>query len=204
VCERLDINQPITIPFDKGSYARNRYLSSERSYLTMAYRTKTYIAADWTRDKDAVDQLHKWNDSKYWSLSFTDAHDLTQERDGGLNCSIKTSLGKRLDVSKAFVLIVGKNTKTVGSGSCQYCNSYNSQTKSCVRGYSVDYRSYIEYECDKAVSDGLKIIVLYKAATVDKTNCPDVVKKTGTHTAMCYYKDGKYYWNYQAVKDAIG
>lgn len=34
----------------------------------MTYRTKTYIAADWTGDKDAVDQLYTWNESKYWVL----------------------------------------------------------------------------------------------------------------------------------------
>jgi len=170
----------------------------------MAYRTKTYIAADWTGDKDAVDQLHKWNDSNYWSLSFTDAHDLTQARDGSLNCSIKVSLGTRLDLSKTFVLIVGESTKTVRSGSCQYCGSYNSHKYSCARGHSVDYRSYIEYECDKADRDELKIVVLYNAATVNKSKCPDAVKNAGTHAAMCYNKDGKYYWNYQTVKDAIG
>jgi len=101
------------------------------------------------------------------------------------------------------VLIVGKNTKTVRSGSCQYCNSYNSHTYSCTRGYSVDYRSYIDYECEKAIRDGLKIVVLYNAATVNKSKCPDAIKSTGKHVAMCYYKDGKYYWDYQAVKDAI-
>lgn len=26
----------------------------------MAYRTRTYIAGDWTGDKDAIDQLYKW------------------------------------------------------------------------------------------------------------------------------------------------
>ena len=85
------------------------------------YRTRTYIAADWSGDYDAVEQLHKWNNSKHWSLSFTDAHDLMQARDNSLNCSIKSSLNKRLDASKAFVLIVGNNTTTVRSGSCQYC-----------------------------------------------------------------------------------
>ncbi len=170
----------------------------------MAYRTRTYIAAEWSGDQDAVDQLHKWNDSKYWSLSFTDAHDLTQARDSSLNCSIKASLGTRFDASKTFVLIVGSNTNTVRSGSCQYCGSYNNWTKSCSRGYSVDYRSYIEYECEKAIRDGLKIVVLYNAATVNKSKCPDVIKNVGTHAAMCNYKDGSYYWDYQAVKDAIG
>lgn len=170
----------------------------------MANRTKTYIAADWSGDKDAVDQLHKWNDSNYWDLSFVDAHDLTQARDESLNCSIKSSLGKRLDISKTFVLIVGNNTNTVRSGSCQYCGSYNSWTKSCARGYYVDYRSYIEYECQKAVRDGLKIVVLYNAATVNKSKCPDTIKAEGEHLAMCYYRDSQYYWDYQAVKKALG
>ena len=87
----------------------------------MAYRTKTYIAADWDGDKNAVEQLYKWKKSNYWSLDFHDAHDLTQARDSSLNCSIKSSLATRLDVSKTFVLIVGNTTKTVRSGSCQYC-----------------------------------------------------------------------------------
>jgi len=169
----------------------------------MVYRTKTYIAGDWDGDKDAIDQLHKWNDSNFWSLSFTDGHDLTQARDGSLNCSIKSSLATRLDASKIFVLVVGTNTKTVKSGSCQYCDSYNSWTGSCARQYSVDLRSYVEYECAKAVRDGLKIVVLYNAASVDKSKCPDAVKGTGTHVAMCYLKDGKYYWDYQTVKNAL-
>lgn len=134
-------------------------------------RTRTYIAADWSGDYDAVEQLHKWNSSRYWSLSFTDAHDLIQARDNSLNCSIKASLSKKLDASKTFILIVGNSTKTVRSGSCQYCKNYKTYTYTCARGYSVDYRSYIEYECEKAVRDGLRIIVLYNAATVNKTKC---------------------------------
>ena len=55
----------------------------------MAYRTKTYIAADWDGDKNAIDQLRAWNDGKKWSLSFTDAHDLTQARDNSLIAALK-------------------------------------------------------------------------------------------------------------------
>lgn len=166
------------------------------------YRTKTYIAADWSGDYDAVEQLHKWNNNKYWNLSFTDAHDLTQARDSSLNCSIKSSLSKRLDVSKTFVLLVGSNTKTVRSGSCQYCSNYNSYKDNCTHGYHVDFRSYIEFECAKALRDNLQIIVLYNAATVDKSKCPDILKNVGTHVAMRYYEQGKYYWDYQTVKNA--
>lgn len=169
----------------------------------MTYRTKTYIAADWDGDSDAVEQLHKWNDGNYWSLSFIDAHDLTQARDTSLYCSIKSSLRTRLEASKTFVLIVGNNTNSVRSGSCQYCPSYSSYTKKCARGYNVDYRSYIEFECDKAVADDIKIVVLYNAAMVNRTKCPSALKNIGTHVAMCYRKDDKLYWDYQAVKDAL-
>ncbi len=171
--------------------------------MATVYRTRTYIAADFDHDKNAVDQLHKWNDSNYWSLSFTDAHDLQTSSDSSLYCSIKSSLKMRMDHSKTFVLIVGDYTKSITKGGCQYCGSYNSHTYSCAKGYSVDYRSYIKYECDKAVEAGIKIIVLYNDTVVDKSKCPDAVKNLGYHTAMVYYKDGKCYWDYNAVKKAF-
>ncbi|MBQ4432284.1 MAG: hypothetical protein II877_12340, partial [Synergistaceae bacterium] len=62
---------------------------------------------------------------------------------------------------------------------------------------------YIEYECDKAVEAGIKIIVLYKSTTVDKSKCPSIVKNLGYHVAMIYDKNGEYYWDYNAVKKAF-
>lgn len=169
------------------------------------YRTYTYIAADWDTDKDAVDQLHKWNDGQKWILSFKDAHDITQSRDTSLYCTIKSSLKSRMDVSKTFILIVGSHTATITKGGCQYCGSYNSYTKRCAKSYSVDYRSYIDFECDKAVEAGIKIVVLYNYAPVQRDKCPASVKYTGTHVAMKYFgNDGKYYWDYNAVKNALG
>lgn len=167
------------------------------------YRTRTYISADFDHDRDAVDQLLKWNDSNYWSLSFTNAHDLQASNDSSLYCSIKSSLKYRLDGSKTFVLIVGDHTSTVTKGGCQYCGSYNSHNYFCAKGYSVDYRSYIKYECDKAVEAGIKIIVLYNDTVVNKSKCPEAVRNLGTHASMVYYKDGKYYWDYQSVKNAF-
>lgn len=170
----------------------------------MVYRTKTYIAADWDSDEDAVNKLHEWNNSKHWSLNFHDAHTVTQARDSSLNCSIKSSLKTRMDVSKTFVLIVGSNTDSVTKGGCQYCGSYNSYNYQCARGYSVDYRSYIKYECDKAVEAGIKIVVLYKGISVNKSKCPEALKNVGTHVAMWYKaSDGNYYWDYEAVKKAL-
>ena len=37
-----------------------------------SYRTCTYIAGDWTGDSSAIEELHKWNESDHWGLSFTD------------------------------------------------------------------------------------------------------------------------------------
>ena len=70
-------------------------------------------------------------------------------------------------------------------------------------GYSVDYRSYIEYECEKAVEAGIKIVVLYNSTTVDKSKCPDVLKYQGKHIPMIYYQNGMKYWNYTEIKNAI-
>lgn len=167
----------------------------------MAYRTKTYLAGDWTGDKDAIDQLHKWNNSNYWGLSFNDAHDITQANDGSLNCSIKASLATRFDVSKTFVLVVGNSTKTRRAGECNYCLYYS--YGKCNRGNSISNKSYIEYECDKAVRDGLNIVVLYNAAKVDKSKCIEAVKYIGVHAPMQYIKDGVRYWDYQSVKKAL-
>ena len=106
-------------------------------------RTKTYIAGDWTGDADAIQQLMKWNDSNRWSLSFSDVHEEIQARDSSLNCSIKKSLYERMDMSKTFILVVGNDTKNLKAGSCGYCQSYNSWTGRCARGYWFDGRSYI-------------------------------------------------------------
>lgn len=167
------------------------------------YRTKTYIAGDWTGDKDAIAQLYKWKNSNYWSLDFIDAHELTQANDGSLNCSIKASLKKRMDVSKKFVLVVGENTSSLRAGSCVYCNSYNGYSHYCARGYSVDYKSYVDYECQKAVEAGIEIVVLYNSTRVNRNKCPAEVRERGTHVPMIMIKNGEYYWDYQTVKKAL-
>ncbi|MBR6028035.1 MAG: molecular chaperone Tir [Clostridia bacterium] len=170
----------------------------------MMYRTKTYIAGDWTGDSDLIQQIYKWNNSDYWGLDFHDAHELTQARDDSLPCSIKSSLRMRLDASKTFVLIVGDHTMRLTKGGCQFCNSYNSYGKYCAKGHSVDYRSYIEYECEKAIKDGLKTVVIYNAECIDKALCPDVIRHSGVHLPAIYRgTDGKRYWDYQAIKTAI-
>ena len=119
-----------------------------------------------------------------------------------LPCTIKRSLSERLNGSKTFVLIVGANTKSLTKGACRYCSSYNWGT--CSRYYNVDNRSFIEYECEKAIKDNLKIAVIYNYANVDKSKCPDCIKYYGTHIPAYYYaNDGKCYWNIARIKEAI-
>lgn len=173
----------------------------------MIYRTRTYIAADWDSDVDAVNKLYEWNDNEKLNLSFTNAHDLTQARDSSLNCSIKNSLRERLNGSKTFVLIVGSKTNSLTKGSCQHCYFYSSKDSLCLKGYSVDYRSFITYECEnalKAKNDGnMKIVVLYNNFLTETKNCPISLKYAGTHEAMRCFKTGKYDWDYQTVKKAL-
>ena len=170
----------------------------------MAYRTKTYIAGDWTGDKDLIDALYYWNDSDKWALSFVDAHELTQARDTSLPCSIKRSLQERLEASKTFVLIVGENTNILTKGSCQYCSNYSSFSRQCLHGMTVDYRSFIQYECQKADRDGIKIVVLYNSTIVHKSKCPEVLRSKGQHiAAISWGNDGKRHWDYQSIKKAI-
>ena len=72
-------------------------------------RTKTFISGDWTGDQDLISKLKEWNNRDSLGLSFVDVHDLTQSYDTSYPCSIKASLRQRLNISKTFVLIVGKN-----------------------------------------------------------------------------------------------
>jgi len=169
----------------------------------MFYRTKTYLAGDWTGDIDAISILKKWNNDNYLTLSFVDVHDFISARDSSLNCTIKNTLRERMNMSKTFVLIVGNETKNLRAGSCQYCNSLNSYGHYCSRGHAVDYRSYVEYECDLAIKAGIRIVVLYNSTVVDKSKCPDAVRNQEIHIPMLYYSNGVKRWNYSEIKQYI-
>lgn len=172
----------------------------------MVYRTKTYLAGDWDGDKDAVDQIHKWNNSEYYSkLDFVDVHDYVQARDSSLLCTIKDSLHERMNMSKTFILIVGEHTRRLTKGDCRFCPHYhNYYWETCDSNRSITHKSYVDYECEQAVKYGLNIVVLYNSIRVDKLLCPDVLRDKGVHVPMKKVV-GKYSveWDYQTVRDAI-
>lgn len=168
----------------------------------MAQRQYTYIAGDWDHDKDAVNVLEYLKSNS--KLFYLNVHDTKTAYDGSLNCSIKKSLKERLDISRRFVLIVGDHTSTLTRGGCQLCASYNSFQRRCAKGYSVDYNSFVKYECEKAAEANLNremtVLVLYKNDSIDRNNCPESVRWLGKHVAMIKQGgDGKYYWDYNAI-----
>lgn len=170
----------------------------------MAYKTRTYIAADWENDKTVVDKLRQLNESDYFRLDFVDAHEFKQAKDTSLYCSIKKSLSGRMERSKNFILIVSPTTDSRRSGSCQYCYRYHSAKSTCIGGGHVDFRSYIQYECEKAIRDSMKIIVIYKSSKRQTQWCPEILRSIGTHvTAYKRGEDGKLYWNVKEMTDAI-
>ncbi len=181
----------------------------------MVYRTKTYIAGDWTGDSDLIQELDKWNKDNHLALSFVNVHEVTQSSDSTLNCNIKRSLRKRLNITKTFVLIVGKNTLALRSGACYLCNYYNSgggwfnTSPSCNNGGNVDNRSYIQYECQMALKDynegKLKnIVVIYNGLTApDYNRCPELLRNVGVHIGSDVIEDGVHKWAYSRIKNAI-
>lgn len=169
----------------------------------MTYRTKTYIAGDWTKDKNLIDYLYWCNNSNRWGLSFPDAHEMTQARDTSLPCSIKRSLREHLDHSKQFVLIVGDKTAALTKGACRYCSSYSSYF-GCRRGHTLDQRSFIDFECEYAAKNNLDVVVLYNFLSVIRSKCPEDLRYMGIHLAAYFYgQDGIAHWNYEEIRRAI-
>lgn len=173
----------------------------------MQNRTKTYLAGDWTGDNNAIEVIHKWNESDHYGLHFTDVHSFTTSYDSSNYCSIKKSLRQRMKISKRFVLVVGSQTNTLTKGTCFNCAFYRTfltLPSKCILGNTIDNRSYIKFECDKAVEDNLDIVVLYNDTKVDRSKCPESVRWKGKHIPMIYLAaNGNYYWDYQNIKKAI-
>lgn len=181
----------------------------------MVYRTKTYIAGDWTGDSDLIHKLDEWNKNNYLALSFVNVHEVTQSSDSTLNCNIKRSLRKRLKITKTFVLIIGDKTFSLRSGACYLCKYYNSGggwlylSPSCYNGGNVDNRSYIQFECEMALKDyragELKnIVVIYNGLTAPNYSlCPPDFRNVGTHIGSDVIEDGIRKWAYTRIKNAI-
>lgn len=194
---------------DFGQYSMGTIATIETSstifYLLAIAEFDENNIAHTTKDQlqDTLDKLSIYYDN------YGDAHDLTQSRDDSLNCTIKNSLSKRMNASKTFVLIVGDKTSSVTSGSCSYCNHYSSYSHRCWLGNSIDLRSYVKYECEKAARDArngeMRIVVIYNYMTVHKEKCPEAVRNMGIHVpGICRdMLTGGQKFDYQTIKKAM-
>lgn len=165
----------------------------------MTLRTKAYIAGD----SDLIQRIYGWNEGSSWSLSFSDAHELAQSRDTSLPCSIKRSRKERLDASCTFVLIVGGKTSSLTAGGCRNRRSY-SVYGHCHRSGSIDHRGFIDYECEYAEKNRLRVVVIYSSCKVDREKCPSSVRYVGTHIPAQYGGgSGRCYWDIDGISRAI-
>ena len=172
----------------------------------MNYRTRTYIAGDWTGDADLIQKLYEWNNNDHLNFHFSDAHKMKTARDDSLPCTIKNSLRDRLGGSKTFVLVVGKGTDNLTQGSCQFCSAGISSWQHCIRGHTYNTLSYVKYECEYAArhNNEMKVVIIYNAVTVDRTKCPECIRYIGTHIPA--YKRNLYGYlsiDYQGIKNSV-
>lgn len=71
--------------------------------------------------------------------------------------------------------------------------------------HSVDNRSYVDYECDMAIKENAKIVILYNSIIVDRNKCPEMLRNKGIHKPMKKFNFNTWNveWDYQTVKSAI-
>jgi len=79
----------------------------------MPYRNKCYACFDGDEDIHYYRLLTAWAANDRFGFTFNDAHDLTQARDSSTEESIKRSLRTRLNNTREFLLLIGKNTKNL-------------------------------------------------------------------------------------------
>lgn len=77
----------------------------------MTYRNKTYIAFDGDEDMHYYRLMTAWCENSRFDFAFYNAHDLNTARDSSQEESIKRQLRERFANSKAFIVLIGQNTR---------------------------------------------------------------------------------------------
>ena len=113
----------------------------------MSYRNKTYVAFDGDSDIKYYRLMRAWEKTDGSAFNFYDAHDINTARDSSQEESIKKQLRIRMDNSKVFVLLIGKNTRYL--------------------------RKFVKWEIETAIRLGLPIIAVNLNGSKSKDNlCP--------------------------------
>ncbi len=118
----------------------------------MPYRNKTYLSFDGDNDIHYYWLMRAWKQSDRSTFNFYDAHDLNTARDTSQELSIKAQLAIRIRNSKAFVLLVGVNTRYL-------------------------YK-FVRWEIEQAISRDLPIVAvnLNGLRHMDEERCPPILR----------------------------
>jgi len=117
----------------------------------MAYHNKVYVSMDADNDLHYYYLMKAWKQNDNIGFNFYDAHDINTIYDKS-EASIKAGLQERFRSSKAFVLLVGENTKFL-------------------------YK-YVRWEIEQAIKRDLPCIVvnLNGKRFCDKDFCPAIIR----------------------------
>ena len=77
----------------------------------MAYRNKTFVSFDADTDIHWYRLMRAWTTNDHIQFNFHDAHDLNNLRVGSTELTIKRKLRDRLLNTKAFISLVGEQTR---------------------------------------------------------------------------------------------
>ncbi|MDE0151005.1 MAG: TIR domain-containing protein [Bdellovibrionales bacterium] len=118
----------------------------------MSYRNKVFVSFDGDQDIHYYRLMRAWKQSDNTPFNFYDAHDINSARDTSTEETIKKRLRERLENTKVFVLLVGKNTRYL-------------------------YK-FVRWEIEQAISLSLPIIVvnLNGLRSMDSDLCPSIVR----------------------------
>lgn len=117
----------------------------------MAYTNKTYVAFDADNDIRYYRLMQAWKNNSGNTFNFYDAHDLNNLMQWSTEETIKGKLRERLANTKAFILLVGENTKYL-------------------------YK-FVRWEIDQAIKRDVPIIVvnLNGKRSKDSNLCPPIL-----------------------------
>jgi hypothetical protein len=158
---------------------------------------------DFKEDIDAFEKLESWYNLQFSNFDFINGHDLQDTKEKAPKCEIKRKLQERIKDADTFILIVGENTKNITDGACIFCKNYNEYLINCAKGNKLDYKSYIDCECNTAKIMKLDTFVLYKSSDTPKNKCPNVLKNHGTHIPMLKNSGDTNIWDQNKVMEIL-
>lgn len=197
---------------------------------------RVYISADYdpdSGDRNVVNELYKWSESKRYSIEFTDmakvvSGSIAKVPDCRI-CDLKAEFNTQINLSSAVIFVVGDKTDSRTAGSkcerlnnqwlyCQ-CTPYKQNangTKLCKHYKLIDMSevgdvscinsySYLRHEFEQAKKKGKKIIIVYNSLYKQPQWLPCYMSDY-KDKAFAFWKTDAYgsrVGNYALIKEAL-